>query len=260
MYQLFAPDAALQPYIETYWFLRTDAPLTLTDHFYVDGRADVLFNFGVDYTRTNGQGTAERLAVSHLDAQRDYPLSIAQHGMIDLIGVRFRAGGVAAFTRMPLSHAFNLTVSLRDLWGSDSHVLESRLYHCADLVDRVRLLDSFFLRQYAPHESLPAMMHIAHTITHSEIIPRVAALSDSLGYSPRNFDRLFKHVFGYTPKFYTRIVRFQRALSVLERDPSRTLADLAFACGYYDQAHFTHEFRVFAGKTPSQLRGTQPSA
>src|SRR5688572_32851803 len=100
MYQFALPALPLQPYIESYWFIRADegGSLTLNESIFVDGRADILFNFGVAYERSDLTGsTGATLPFSNVDAPREYPVAIAQHGSVDLIGIRFRAGGLAAF-------------------------------------------------------------------------------------------------------------------------------------------------------------------
>jgi AraC-like DNA-binding protein len=56
---------------------------------------------------------------------------------------------------------------------------------------------------------------------------------------------------GVTPKRYCRILRFQRALVGAHRGKRVDWAQLAVECGYWDQAHFIHEFRLFSGLTPT---------
>jgi AraC-like DNA-binding protein len=50
-----------------------------------------------------------------------------------------------------------------------------------------------------------------------------------------------------------RIIRFQRAVQMLTPERPSCLADVAFECGYFDQAHFAREFREFAGSTPGEF-------
>jgi AraC-like DNA-binding protein len=54
---------------------------------------------------------------------------------------------------------------------------------------------------------------------------------------------------GLTPKVYSRLCRFQNALQRLHSDRELDLADVAVSLGYFDQAHFAHEFRAIAGIT-----------
>ena len=62
----------------------------------------------------------------------------------------------------------------------------------------------------------------------------------------------FKSHVGITPKRVARIYRFARMiLSVDARLPVDWPA-LAHAAGYYDQAHFSQEFKAFTGHTPTQ--------
>ena len=56
---------------------------------------------------------------------------------------------------------------------------------------------------------------------------------------------------GLTPKSFSRVQRFQRVLRKVHRLPSIDWADVALECGYYDQAHFIHDFQSFSGFTPT---------
>jgi AraC-like DNA-binding protein len=52
-----------------------------------------------------------------------------------------------------------------------------------------------------------------------------------------------------TPKGMARVLRFAHAVRHIEH--AGTWADVAFAAGYADQAHFIREFRSLAGVTPT---------
>jgi methylphosphotriester-DNA--protein-cysteine methyltransferase len=59
-------------------------------------------------------------------------------------------------------------------------------------------------------------------------------------------------IVGVTPKRLARIYRF--AATVLAIDPAGPVdrLELAGRAGYYDQAHFGHDFRTFTGLTPTR--------
>jgi transcriptional regulator GlxA family with amidase domain len=60
------------------------------------------------------------------------------------------------------------------------------------------------------------------------------------------------------PKTFEKIVRFQKALEMLMKDPGTSLADVAVLCGNYDQSHFIKDFRKFSGGVPRGYRGYYP--
>ncbi len=83
-----------------------------------------------------------------------------------------------------------------------------------------------------------------------ELIPWLA---DELALSERTLRRRFGEAFGYGPKTLDRILRFQRFLTLLRGTGHRSLAELAAAAGYADQAHLTRESRRLAGGTPGEI-------
>ena len=85
-------------------------------------------------------------------------------------------------------------------------------------------------------------------------------LSERSHISQRQLNRLFRAHLGFSPKTFSRVVRFQRALNLLKSDPGCTLAEVATRCGYDDQPHFVHEFKAYAGAAPKKLVGYFPAA
>jgi AraC-like DNA-binding protein len=87
---------------------------------------------------------------------------------------------------------------------------------------------------------------------HSDGI-RIAGIADDLGCSHKHLISRFREAFGMTPKTAVRLLRFEKAVGLIESQ-TPTLADIAIDCGYYDQAHFHRDFRRFAGCTPAAFR------
>ncbi len=259
MYRVVFPAAPLRRFIECFWFLRADIapPGQLEEHIFTDARADIVFSFGNPYLRANaGQpGAPELMRVSNLDAQRRYPVSIVQHGHIDLIGVRFHPGGLAAFLPIPAGELEGLTLGMGDAFGLPGTGLEQQLYDAAPQPPRqLDLLNTFFMGRLHARPEHALVWHVAATIEqHAGNVP-ISRLSQLYGYSVRTLDRRFQQVLGFSPKFYARIVRFRQALNCLVHHPATAWTELASTYGYYDQPHFVKEFVEFTGSPPEVYR------
>jgi AraC-like DNA-binding protein len=259
MYHIASPHPALAPYIDCYWFIAPGVDAALNERIFVDGKADIVFNFGCAYQRTNRAGVPETLAASNLDAQRTHPVVIAQQGGIALVGVRFRAGGLYAFLPASQQTLTNQIIEVHAAFGGTVRALEGKLYDVRpDTASARALLDEFFLAGLqtgaANTPTYRLTRHVAGLIEARGGVVDIARLGGEVGYSPRNLSRLFSQHFGLSPKYYARAVRLQRALGMLVERPAASLLHIALACGYYDQAHFTKDFTTLAGQSPERYR------
>jgi transcriptional regulator GlxA family with amidase domain len=85
---------------------------------------------------------------------------------------------------------------------------------------------------------------------------RVGDLAETACLSSRQFDRVFKEYTGIGTKEFLRIVRLQHVFHRAYNSDNENLTAIAHACGYYDQAHFNHEFREYTGSNPSHTLTT----
>jgi AraC-like DNA-binding protein len=81
----------------------------------------------------------------------------------------------------------------------------------------------------------------------------ITRLAANVRLSQSHFHRAFKQCFGRPPLQFIIQRRIQRALELM-RSTDRSLSDIAQACGFSDQAHFSHAFRKRVGRTPGTWR------
>lgn len=81
----------------------------------------------------------------------------------------------------------------------------------------------------------------------------VAEIATEIGWSERRLHRHAVRTFGYGPKTLGRILRFRRALASARSGGG--FAEVAYNCGYSDQAHLAREVRALSGTTLTELIG-----
>jgi AraC-like DNA-binding protein len=169
-----------------------------------------------------------------------------------LLGVHFKPGGAFPFLRrMPAGELHNLRVSLATIWGADAGDLQERLQEAPTPIARFRLLEAALLsRLSAPPRRHPA---VAYALGAIDAAPTrsIGEITACIGLSARRFIALFAAQVGLTPKLYGRVRRFQDVLAILHGAADVDWTEVALRCGYYDQAHFIHDFRAFSGLTPT---------
>jgi PAS domain S-box-containing protein len=98
---------------------------------------------------------------------------------------------------------------------------------------------------------------IAHIERHYGEVLHIADLARLEGMSVSSFERLFKKAFQITPVSHIKEIRIRHAARLL-MDRHLTITEVALACGFYDNSHFTRNFQRAVGLTPTQYRKTHP--
>lgn len=83
----------------------------------------------------------------------------------------------------------------------------------------------------------------------------LADIANAAAMSPYHFARSFRAAMGVTPVRYVWERRIALARQLL-RNPGMPIAEVAMACGFSGQSHFTTAFRQATGLTPAAFRKT----
>lgn len=134
----------------------------------------------------------------------------------------------------------------RDLVRRASQILEAEVQRLARDQPTGRL---------APWQARAATTFIDQNRDRNLQVRDVAA---TVRLSPSYFSHAFKESFGQSAKSYIIERRIDRAKHLMLTTPD-TLAQIALACGFSDQAHFCRTFRAGVGQTPSRWRRARPT-
>jgi AraC-like DNA-binding protein len=171
---------------------------------------------------------------------------------LSIIGVRFRPGGAFPFLPLPPGELEGLGVAPTIAWGADACALREQLLESRTAEHRFAILERFLLeRLNDSRERQPAVQYAIDIIERTEGAASVAALVERTGLTARRFIASFRNEVGLAPKVFCRLARFRRVIRSLREVQDVDWADIAVDCGYFDQSHFIHDFRSFAGVSPS---------
>ncbi|WP_054160116.1 AraC family transcriptional regulator [Rhizobium sp. AAP43] len=81
----------------------------------------------------------------------------------------------------------------------------------------------------------------------------LATVAAACGLSQGHFIKAFKRSLGHPPYRWVVLKRIERAKELLS-STDLSISEIAYLCGFFDQAHLTRTFTAKAGSTPAQWR------
>jgi AraC-like DNA-binding protein len=168
------------------------------------------------------------------------------------VGVHAKPWGLAPFLPMPAADLRDRPLTIEAVWGRAAVAeLQERLAAAAGPQEMLTLLEDQLMRRVQGTAGLQLVRHTSRVIAAATGAVAIRDLSAAAGVSPTHLAQRFKEIIGFAPKRLARTYRF--AATVRAIDPAEPVdwLELASGAGYYDQAHFGHEFREFTGLTPS---------
>jgi methylphosphotriester-DNA--protein-cysteine methyltransferase len=237
--------------VERIWYF--EGSLThLRERHFPDGRLEMVVHLGKRYRQVLGDRT-ELFAPTCLSGLLLGPDVIeAPPGPSAVLGVSFHPAGAFAVLGCPLSDLTGLSVDLEDVVAGKAYELAERCAAARTPRERVRVAAAWIEGQVRAHAAPdPAVAWMAGEIERRAGSVAIRDLRDRTGWSKTRMTALFRSQIGVPPKTLARVLRFRRALELVN-DATLGLAEIALAAGYYDQPHFNTDFRELSGFRPTE--------
>jgi AraC-like DNA-binding protein len=254
-YRHRVPRPPLDAFIESIWVYQNEPRPHSLERVLPNGAAQLIVNLKEDETRLYDPECPERYVTmpgSVMSGVRSGFQLIDMSEQEYVAGVAFKPGGTVPVMRMPAHEASECDVPLEAMWGRRrTEALRERLLECDNIDATVDALEAALREMWSPRTLHPAIGFALSAFDRAPLNTSIAAVTDAIGLSPKRFIERFKIEVGLTPKRFCRIRRFQRALALSHQGRAVDWTRVAVDCGYFDQAHFIHDFRSFSGLTPT---------
>jgi AraC-like DNA-binding protein len=182
-----------------------------------------------------------------------FETTLAEAGRV--IGLRFRPGAFRAFLGKPVHLLTDTVQPVSMLLGCDDAEAEDMVLGANDDAGMVSAAETLLLRVLPPPDPQVERIHaILQLLQQDSGLTQVRELAECAALSERTLQQLFSEYVGVTPKWVIRRYRLHEAADQLANGADIDLAELAHRLGYFDQAHFTRDFRRLVGKAPAEYR------
>jgi AraC-like DNA-binding protein len=169
------------------------------------------------------------------------------------VGAHVKPWGLAPFLPMPAAELSDRPVTVEQAWGRPAVAeLRDRLATANGPHEMLTLLEDELMRRLGETAGLGLVRHASGLIAATSGTVAIGDLSVAAGVSSTHLAQRFKELVGVTPKRLARTWRFTATVFAIDPAGPIDWADLAAGAGYFDQAHFNHEFREFTGFTPTR--------
>lgn len=238
----FEPSSQLKAFVEHYWIIRYDLQDGLPYTQKVLSYPNVHLAFEQD-------DEGQRVLLYGIPMT---PFVRRLQGAGKVLGVKFRVGGFYPFWRQDVSLLNGTTIPASKLFGHDVDAYVDKVLCAGENASMAKQAESFLLERL-PEEDEQAEFaaSIIEEIIGDRDIIKVEQISERVGLSIRQLQRLFRKYIGVSPKWAIKRFRLQEAAERLEKDETPQWAELAVQLGYFDQAHFIKDFKAVIGQSPA---------
>ncbi len=240
-YGLYPAPQHLRGLVRYFWNFEYSLgdPLPSEHQAMADGCPEIIFQY-------DGGFLENKNFMSYLRAPRSDSKVLHLGDRMGLFAIRLYPHAIRQLVAIPNSELVNGSFELTHVFGNDYNYVNEQVLEATSITAKIKVASDFLSALWQASEKDPIYECIRLMLMHDGHVD-LDDLRALTGLSVKQFERRFKAVAGFPPKYYSRITRFQGTKRKYASGKFKTLSELSHACDYYDQSHFIREFKEFSG-------------
>ncbi|MFS4455114.1 DUF6597 domain-containing transcriptional factor [Maribacter sp. 2304DJ31-5] len=258
-YQTFQPHPDLESLVSCYWTLEVPAETDAERQRIIpDGCIEMAFILGDDIKRYTVEDNFILQPRAMVLGQIIEPFYIEPTGYVNTFAIRFYPYGFANFVTVPIKTLANKETPIEILFGEKTaKKLEQEIIQAIGIKQRIEIIERFLLKKLRERSTVD---NIVKTTVDALLSTKGSTsihdiLKEDLS-KRRQLERKFVKQIGISPKQLGKVIRLQSALKMLLNE-EENLTNIAYENEYYDQAHFSKDFKEFTGVSPKEFSGNE---
>jgi AraC-like DNA-binding protein len=136
--------------------------------------------------------------------------------------------------------------------GNDFKEVQERIEEAVDFKTMVSIAENYLLQKVKQVKI--GVQSIDQVFQHNKWhLQTLDQMAQAAYLSSRQFERNFLPRIGVSPKFYSRLIRFNMAMKIKQKESHLSWMQVAYQSGYYDHMHLLRDFKQFTDSVPSSF-------
>jgi AraC-like DNA-binding protein len=168
--------------------------------------------------------------------------------------VVFSPSRLHRLTGIPSQQLNNCYFDAETVFEKDIKEVNDKLNDAANFTEMVVVVESFLLKQINRGvKEFHRLDQVSNLILKADKILNIDWLAKESCLSLRQFERKFIERMGISPRYFCKVVRFENAFRMKNKEPYLDWLSIAIRCGYYDYQHLTKDYKEFTNQTPTDF-------
>jgi AraC-like DNA-binding protein len=168
--------------------------------------------------------------------------------------VVFSPSGLYRLTGIPSQQLNNCYFDAETIFAKEIKEVNDKLNDATNFKEMVVVVESFLLKQINKGvKEFHRLDYVNNLILKADKILNVEWLAKESCLSLRQYERKFIERMGVSPRYFSKVVRFEKAFRMKNKFPHLDWLTIAINCGYYDYQHLSKEYQKFTQKLPTEF-------